>query len=223
MIDKHGAPRLPRIGVDVDGVLAQFNKPYAALLEELGVPTGTFPIEDPLFPPCWDWDILYMEKAGWSPEAIKAKIDVAWAAIRKSTAFWATLPSYPTTHLDIINLRTVVENAWDVYFITCRPGMTAKFQTEAWLMSKGLKAPFIPTVLIVENGEVNKSRLCKALELDAIIDDKPSNLQNVRPPTTKYLLDRPFNREWYELGGHEQCHRVKSVTEMLEKLLKEIA
>jgi hypothetical protein len=223
--DKHGSPRLPRIGVDIDGVLAEFNRPYAALFNELGY-TPPFDVEH-LDLSSWHWEEAHMRAAGLSEDAIKVILDLAWSKIRASTAFWATLPSYPTAKLDLINLRTVIENAWDVYFITCRPGTTAKFQTEAWLMHKGLKAPFVPTVLIVDNGEVNKPRLCKALELDAIIDDKPSNLWNVTPPCQRFLFDRPWNAEWVEIedgsGVRKPARRVKSVTEMLEKLLKEIA
>jgi len=186
--------RLPRVGIDVDGVLAQFDRPFAYLLKELGCPVD-FPTHDPQFPNQWDWDVAYMKDAGMDDEAIAALQAKAWTAVKRSTAFWCTLPEYPTTRQDLLYLRACIENGWDVYFLTARPGITAKFQTEAWLASKGIKIPFVPTVLITENAHVNKPRMCKALELDAIIDDRPSNLAGIVDPTHRFLMQRPWNRD----------------------------
>lgn len=224
LTDARNNPRLPRLGIDIDGVLAQFDRPFAALLNQIlphhDLPPIDFPVTDVTFPHLWDWDVYYMTRAGISAETQQEILAEAWGAIKASTAFWATLPGYPSTGTDLTYLRACIENGWDLYFITCRPGMTAKFQSEAWLMSKGLKAPFVPTVLICESGEINKPRLCKALGLDALIDDKPSNLRGVPAETRRYLLDRPWNRDVDLL--ELDALRVHTVADMLQLELERV-
>src|SRR5207247_11337260 len=107
---------------------------------------------------------------------------------------------------------------WDVYFLTSRPGMCAKFQTECWLFGQGMKIPYIPTVLILNHG---KADVVTALKLDAMIDDRPDNLMNLPSTCRKFLFKRPYNEQWYDEEGYRDTTRVTSVTEMLKIIAKD--
>lgn len=169
-----------RIGVDVDGVLADFNTPFIEyVVAVIGV--DRFPAR-PFEPTTWD----YPEQYGYSSDDVSR----VWETIKGDTKFWRTLPKYETTLRDIEALRfqrDVCDD--DVYFITARPGRLAKWQTERWLACHGFDSP---TVLI--SGD--KALCASALALDVYIDDKPENVVSVLTDclrTSVYLMDRPWN------------------------------
>lgn len=198
-----------RIGFDIDGVLSNFIKAYQALFVSV---TGRdlFEPNDVLEPPCWDWPQL----RGYTDEEV-AKV---WAIIKSDPEFWVRLDE--TEHMK--SLRGVAETllAHDVYFVTDRPGIRTKTQTEDWLLFKS--GCFNPTVLV----SAQKGLCAKALKLDCYIDDKLENVWDVQqattprdaagnvigPPATRtYLLDRGYNQH-----GLANCRRVKSLAEFLE-------
>ncbi len=167
-----------RIGYDVDGVLADFNAAYINLV---AAKTGKdlFP-NRPFEITTWD----YPESYGYTKEDMTR----VWAHIAESDSFWKNLVAYPGVY-GYLSLR--IKQSDDVYFVTSRPGSTAKAQTEYWLRSNGFRGE--PTVLISsEKGEV-----CHALKLDAYIDDRVENCQDVAnksPETLCVMLARPWNR-----------------------------
>lgn len=188
------------IGVDIDGVLANFTDAYAALLT---AKTGIeFPKNSSSWPTEWYWE----RAAGVN----KADETAVWKDGILSTNFWANLPRLPLAEqtLDLLMLKR-----WEgdqVYFITTRPGKKAKLLTEAWLQRWGF---LTPTVLIA-GSEAAKGQLAKALKLDVFIDDKPENCEQVIEATKQqvaydgmmsmepfyeypckvFLVDAPYNR-----------------------------
>lgn len=216
--------RLPRIGVDVDGILANFQAPCIAaveeILKELGLPPVNFEVPGggTTLWPDWHWPWIVMRQAGMPEETLNAVMTRTWEAISQSVAFWATLPGYPTARSDIHYLRTVIEHGWDVYFITQRMGVTAKFQTEAWLCNMGIKVPFVPTVLIVQDSERTKPALAAALGLDAFIEDKAENMAGM--DCRRYLLSRPWNQAFDSIYvGMVRVHSVKDMLELELEIL----
>jgi uncharacterized HAD superfamily protein len=171
-----------RVGFDIDGVLADFNTPFIALMIRL---TGrdTFPTR-PFDIPTW----LYPQVYGYSD----AEVARAFAYIAKDPTFWTTLPGYPETAEILDQIGELVRCGHDVYFITNRPGATAKRQTERWLAAQtnGRELP-IYTVLISDD----KAACAKALKLDFYIDDKWENATAVgrTAGTASFLLTRPWN------------------------------
>lgn len=188
------------VGVDVDGVLAVFEKNFAEVLRSVGCQVE-FPLDSPDFPDVWDW----MEKWGATPEQVKA----AWAYVKQSPNFWFRAQKRANTHMDISRLRLAQSAGHDVYFITNRPGDSSKPQTEDWLISRGWN---LPTVLVTR--ENTKHLVTDALGLDAYIDDKPQNLGGHTPHTRLFLFDQPYNRHI----DSSQYTRVKTVSEMLDIL-----
>lgn len=170
-----------RIGIDMDGCLADFNVPYISLIEQhSGV---KLPDSSDTYPNRWN----YESDAGLN----STQVSKMWAEIKASPDFWVKLPAYPETSSflrSILDLELFQDAA--VYFITNRPGLDAKGQTEVWLQRNGYNAH--PTVLI--SGE--KGLCAKALELTHYIDDKNENCTDVRdnsPETANFMIQRPWN------------------------------
>lgn len=170
-----------RIGFDVDGILADFN---AAFIQRVISITGKdlFPPR-PFDIPLWD----YPQHYGYTEE----ECSKTWDDITADPNFWRNLPSYPGTREVISVLRDFQVEGHEVYFITSRPGVFAKQQTEDWLRSYGFS---FPTVLICSK----KGAAAEALKLTHYIDDRFENVIDVlqrNPSTTTYLLNRPWNTE----------------------------
>jgi 5'(3')-deoxyribonucleotidase len=182
-------------GIDMDGVVADYQTGFNRVLYKV---TGrTVPMEHK----SWDWPLDY----GYTKEEIKATEQ----AIHESSTFWRELPSYPETDTVMFWLRKRWVEGDDIYFLTSRKGVAAKDQSVEWLdqfnayVGGGVPNP---TVIVSKK----KGLICKALDVDYFLDDKPSFCIDVAlesPRTACYLLDRPWNQ------GFEDQHvtRVKSV------------
>jgi 5'(3')-deoxyribonucleotidase len=167
---------LARIGLDVDGVLADFTSAYVQLMYQI---TGR---GEPALPEDWqpsEWNFEHTLGFG------KDIVEITWDIINASSTFWFGLT--PLTDIDLESLSLTN----DLYFITTRPGTSPKQQTENWLkyhfgMTK-------PTVLISDD----KGAIARGLKLDIFIDDRDKNLWAVKgasPATQCYVLDYPYNR-----------------------------
>jgi hypothetical protein len=201
-----------RIGIDMDGCLADFNTAFINLIiKETG--------ED-LFPPrpfdITEWH--YPQSFGYTNGKHLNKV---WKAIEESDTFWETLKPLKGAQETIIQLYGRVLKGDDVYFITTRPStgkVSAKHQTEKWLMNQtvgylDIWADFYPTVLVTSQ----KGAVAQALNLTHLIDDKWENCVDVEVSTDEtqvYLLDRSWNQ------GMEDnwIQRVGSVMDMIKEL-----
>jgi hypothetical protein len=198
-----------RIGVDVDGVLADFNTSYIRLIAKT---TGVqLPAADDTYPTTW----FYPEAAGIP----KAEIDRVWRdGILPSPRWWNTLPCYDTTIDDADALANCIVDDDEVYAITSRPGAGAAFWTTYWLRRVFDAAVTQPQVIIADDAAA-KGRIAAAIGLDAFIDDLAANCAAVRrlsPSTEVFMFDRPWNRR----GPFDfPYYRVSSVREMLDRVL----
>ena len=173
-----------RIGVDVDGVLANYND---AFIDRCITVTGKdlFPPR-PFEIPMWEYPKHY----GYTT----ADLNSVQTSITADRQFWESLAPYSTTEVVLGILHQRIETYGDdVYFITDRPGRDAKRQTEHWLKTQWpYYAPAI-TVLISSH----KGLCAKALQLDYYTDDRDKNVLDVvnyAPDCRVFLLDRPWNR-----------------------------
>lgn len=199
-----------KLGIDIDGCLANFNHAYAGLLIEAGgdkLPAGWR--EDPAFPPVWNWD----QHFGYSAE----DINKIWRRhIAKNPKFWLDLAPLEHAKDTVKQLNRLSRAGDDVYFLTHRMGYKAKQQTEEWLSLLGMHTP---TVCLVEH----KVPAVIALGINFFIDDKLDTVLNVErsikaggiPKTTKlYLKDATYNKD----NGLAPLYiRVGSIKEALEK------
>lgn len=169
-----------KIGIDIDGVLADFNTGYIDLIRRT---TGIqLPPVSNVYPDVWH----YERAAG----VTKKQEHEVWEHIRNSE-FWGQLFPLKGT-LEVLDKLTQLRyEGHEIYFITSRVGKKVKFQTERWLSLYGMNNP---TVLISDK----KGPVAQGLELDVFIDDKPENCADVQlasPKTRVFLLDQPYNRK----------------------------
>jgi len=195
---------LLRIGVDLDGVLADFNSTFIALIKQM-IGIELPPVSD-TYPDCWSY-----HRAGG---VTKQQDAVLWAHISDPTVrFWRRLGELPGATMlrdlsDMMDARKVV-----VYFITTRLGASAHQQSMTWLAAHGFRAP----VVLIAGSEDAKGKLALGLGLDAFIDDKPENCIQVKlqsPSTKVFILNAPYNKTL----AFDGITRVWHVREMLEQV-----
>ena len=194
-----------KIGVDCDGVLADFNTAFIAYtIKVTGV--DKFP-KRPFDITTWN----YPESYGYTAKQMSA----VWDCIKQDHIFWATLPRFEDSNESCDLLRDITNFlAGDIYIITNRSkGLHPKRQTEIWLAKARFEGA---TVLIT----ADKAGAARVLELDAYIDDKWENCDAVSKTVYRgikvrtFMLDRPWNRQPEPKG----VTRVSSVRSMLEQL-----
>jgi uncharacterized HAD superfamily protein len=170
-----------KIGVDVDGCLADFN---AAFIDRVIEVTGIdkFPAR-PFDIPTWDYPQYY----GYTEDEV-AKV---WDNIKGDELFWYKTNPYPDAIYAIQQLTELQVAEHDIYFITNRMGKRVKLQTEAWLMTP--RTGLLPTVLI----SADKAACCNGLKLDFYIDDKTENCEQVKKhtDTNVLMMKQPWNKD----------------------------
>lgn len=172
-----------KIGVDIDGVLADFNYGLKNVLWEI---TGERLISLSEEPKCWNWPTAY----GYTQE----HEDEAWRRIKANPTFWAGLQPFPFVPEQLVELAHARLAGHEVYFITTRTGIAPHLQTVYWLHANGFSTP---TVLISTNGD-GKANIAKGLRLTHMIDDKPENvlkIKKARPECSVTMLNRRWNQE----------------------------
>jgi hypothetical protein len=135
-----------RLGIDVDGVLADFRTSFRSLaMKELGHAAG---------------DV--------EAELSKADIERLWKAVGRAPNWWADLPAYEPEQ--IARLYEISrQGRWEVFFMTSRPpsgGDTVQLQTQVWLERHGF---YLPSVLTAPAGA--RGELARSLRIDLVVDD----------------------------------------------------
>ena len=182
-----------------DGVIADFIPAYQSLFVMLSG-ANLFEPNDVFDPPVWDWPT----HRGYEEMFPGITKDV-WTNIITNDNFWYSLAPMKGNVRALNMLVPLLEEKHEVYYITSRPGIRAKRQTEVWLYKHleyrrchGLGTR-MPTVLVV--GPKAKGDMAKHLGLDIYLDD---NLDNVNDCMTKalktrtYLLNRAYNQSPYD-------------------------
>ena len=164
-----------RVGIDMDGTLADLSAAYRDLERALFGDRGA-PVSD-------DAEIEEgeQEQAADGARALKAarrqarQRDLVWHAIRKTEDFWVGLqPLEPGVVRRLYEAS--ITYSWEVSFITQRPstiGQSVQRQTQQWLMREGFETP---SVLTLAGG---RGKVAAALELDVLLDDYPKNCVDV--------------------------------------------
>lgn len=204
-----------RVGIDCDGVLCDFNAAFIRCIVNV---TGR-----DLFPPNYEpttWN--YPESVGYTSE----EVDETWRTIKADRVFWYCLSAYPDTENAMGYLADRISHHHDdVYFITARPGVDAKKQTEQWLIKEFGKITswhVVPTVLITPH----KGLAVQTLNLDVYIDDRDRNCLEASsahwhgsvPKCRTFVMDRPWNRELLD----PRIERVSSVVGICEPPVEKI-
>jgi hypothetical protein len=199
-----------RLGIDIDGCLANFNEAYTkALIATAGInhmPSGwegNFDVYT-----SWNWDLDFGYTA--------AQISGTWdRCIVSSPTFWKKLDPLPLATETISRLNMLSKEGHDIYFMTHRMGEKAKRQTEQWLYEMGMDYP-----TVIMSG--HKTPIVLSLGLNLFVDDKLDTIHDLyrvaragNVDTTHFYLK---NASWNQVGRIPGLRDVHSVKEGIEAL-----
>lgn len=191
-----------RIAVDIDGVLGDFIKNLAPIVNDI------FPgrIGDNYQPKDWDFtDVLSKEE-----------FKLVWRAVKQCNNFWLKEPGYNQNITELINFW--IDNpTLEIYFVTSRvqtAGASVLIQTAKWLEKMFLypKKNGQSQIITVADAKY-KADVITALGIQYSLDDYAETVSQCShlEGHTAYLLDRPWNKH------ADALLRVYSVHEYLQK------
>jgi 5'(3')-deoxyribonucleotidase len=189
------------LALDIDGVLATTTEDFLKVLSS----ASGYRIPEELVT---KWD-LYECIKGYLPEGMSKdnlwQIFDDWMQKRGET-----VGVYPGAVESVKSIRYNMSDRVDnIYLITARGHPTQKV-TKAW-HSYHFKDVTDGLIFSPHKGEV-----CKALSIDVMVDDSPSNVVDIaRHGTIPILVDQLYNRD---VKGY---YRINNLTE-LESILKKI-
>jgi hypothetical protein len=157
-----------RVGIDVDGVLADFK---AAFHETSRTCLGRR-VETLLDPK--------------STQALgQGDVKKVWEVVARTPNWWMTLKPYEPEQIARVYSLTRAAG-WEVFFLTNRPesaGDSVQFQTQSWIESHGF---YMPAVLTIPG---SRGEVANGLRLNLVIDDLLLNcIEVVSASTAKALL-----------------------------------
>jgi len=218
-----------RIAFDLDGVLADMESELVrqaialfgdAMAREPPERAPDTPAEDPGERDRTAGDGTSRDE---TPPSVKWKLTAQqqrrlWQHVASIGNFWETLDEIePGTVKRLASIAR--DRRWDVIFLTRRPetaGATAQVQSQRWLASKGFA---LPSVYVVQ---ASRGRIAAALDLDAVVDDRPENcLDVVVDSGAAAILVRRDNREALPAAVARMGIRVvRSMAECLDALVQ---
>jgi hypothetical protein len=188
-----------RIGIDIDGVLANFTGGFSKVVNDLC--PGTIP---PGYEPK-DWN--------WTDTMTKGMMNQVWQEVRRREHFWLTLQP---DEFNILSLRKHLQTHLrdEVYYVTSRvpDGSTYPLlgATNRWLMRYNLLRENT-SVIVVRKGEV-KGEVYSALNISHSVDDRYDNVAAVSGGHKPYLLNRPWN------ASFQWASRVESLADFFKEV-----
>lgn len=168
-----------RIGVDLDGVLADMDSVLARHVEQLFGPAP----EPPAAVSTIGGDASLPEQPetpSIDPPVFHRRLTdrqhrLLWRRVKAIDGFWESLEE---TEAGVVSRLAALAAArrWDILFLTRRPataGATAQVQSQRWLTAKGFQ---LPSVFVVTG---SRGLIAASLALDVVVDDLPENCLDV--------------------------------------------
>jgi hypothetical protein len=201
-----------RIGIDMDGTLADLSSIYHEYEERLFGSRSNEPADDGdnEAPEVSDKEKLKAAKVA------SRQRQVVWRAIRETPNFWTHLKALePDAVRQLFAVAT--SRDWEVFFITQRPrtaGASVQAQTQKWLIEQGFETPSVLTL------SGSRGKAAHALDLDFLIDDLPKNCIDVISDSKcrPLLILRDPNAEAEQTAGRMNIGVVRSVSAAIELL-----
>lgn len=185
------------LGLDIDGVIADFITPFLKLLESRHRcgPIDPASITDPNFQrhPFLTREGVFecMEAASYDPEF--------WGALAPLLSMdqWRKLEQFASQHDLVFVTHRWVRDTYDINQVTCD-----------WLRRHGLSRP------IVHFTQDKKSALIRKLGIDLFVDDRHENCEDVATQTTAavFMPHRPYNQAFH----HPKVRRLHDFDELWE-------
>ena len=160
-----------RIGIDIDGVLADFRTAF----HEAAVRCLRHDVED-----SQDLETL--------TPLLAADVRRVWDYIASAQNWWMEVPAYEPDQIARLYSLTRA-TGWEVFFMTKRPpsaGDSVQFQTQWWIERFGF---YLPAVMTVPG---SRGDIANGLRLDLVLDDQLINCVEVisTAPTKAVLVLR---------------------------------
>jgi hypothetical protein len=164
-----------RVAFDLDGTIADM---HVVLRQEAERLYGEANLPATIDPPGTD------EDAKDEPESARVMAGLRlterqqmklWEHVKTIDNFWGGLPEMEPGIVARI-AETAAARGWEVIFLTTRPrvaGETVQIQSQRWLQQHGFA---LPSVFVVRR---SRGKVADALELDAVVDDRPENCLDV--------------------------------------------
>jgi hypothetical protein len=185
-----------RLGIDVDGVVADFRTAFRALAgRELG---AAAPAQE--------------------SELTKAHVDRLWRSVAATPNWWLELPAYEPDQIARLYARAR-QSRWEVFFMTSRPpsdGDSVQLQTQVWLERHGF---FLPSVMTLPAGA--RGELARSLRLDLALDDRLVNcIEVISASNSKavMMLREPADPNAREAAEARGVGVVSSLAEALDAI-----
>ena len=190
-----------KIGLDIDGVLADFVTPFLQLLEQrVGGPAiDAASITDPNFQrhPFLTKELIYdcMVDASYDPEFWRV------LAPLPSADQWRSLKQINRDHEIVFITHRWVRETYDINDVTC-----------AWLRRYGIDDP------VVHFTQELKSQLVKQMQVELFVDDRQENCEDVATQTEAVVMmpHRPYNQSF----AHPKVQRIQDLDALIHYLSK---
>ncbi len=159
-----------RVAIDLDGTVADLSRAMH------GVATSYFgAARTPPPPAAADVPAPSDRPSLQDLDLRPSELDALWTEVLRTKNFWTTLEE---TEPGIVGriAALAADRRWDVLFITTRPtatGATTQMQSQQWLHAHGFPHP---SVYVVKG---SRGKVAAALDLDAVVDDRPENCLDV--------------------------------------------
>jgi hypothetical protein len=159
-----------RVAIDLDGTVADLSRAmHGVATRYFGEARTTPPTDNADAPPPSERPTV--QNLNLRP----SELDALWTEVLRTKNFWTTLEEVdPGVVARIAALAA--DRRWDVLFITTRPtatGETTQVQSQKWLRAHGFEHP---SVYVVKG---SRGKVAAALDLDAVVDDRPENCLDV--------------------------------------------
>lgn len=204
-----------RVAIDLDGTVADLSRAMHDIAKKKFRKLQEAEAEGP--PADATEGALPTERPTLRDLALSASdLDRLWKHVLKQPNFWTTLDEIEPGIIARIQ-QLADERRWEVLFITTRPlaaGATTQVQSQEWLAAKGFRHP---SVYVVKG---SRGRVAAALDLDAVVDDRPENCLDVATESTaRAILVWPGPAETLGAGVARHGVVVKASTgEALDEL-----
>ena len=198
------------IGVDLDGVCANFAKKFSEFANEM-YGKRCYIIEDPSTIKHWNWHKWYQIQ--------KAEEGEVWEKIVNTPDFWTSLEVLNLSQWEYFLDKIGNANNINVYFITDRAetvGISATKQSALWLLKHKWKYPYV-----IKTAE--KAKFVEMLNIEYFIDDKAENLISIKehnPNCKMYAQDALYNVDALNASKIDY-KRVSGLRLMADEVLEE--
>jgi hypothetical protein len=182
-----------RIGFDVDGVVADFNRGFRNACGEL----------------------LGTARDGERADDLSATdLKRVWRRVIGTTNWWMTLEPYEPAQIERL-YKLARRHKWEVFFLTKRPqteGDSVQFQTQWWIEHHGF---YLPSVLTLPG---SRGDAANALRLDVTVDDQLLECADIISSSTSkaLLMLREADKTTYDQATSRAIGVVSSLEEAID-------